>query len=470
MDVVDLARWQFGLTTIYHFWFVPLSIGLSALVAGLQTAWTITGAERYLALTKFFGKLFVINFAMGIVTGLVQEFQFGMNWSAYSLFVGEVFGVPLAIEGLLAFFLESTFLGLWVFGWERLPRLVHLGCIWLVAIGTQLSAYVILMVNAWMQHPVGYRLDPATGRVRLTDFGALLTNPLAVEAGLHTAAACFLTGGAFVAGLGFWHLARGHRPAEELVAFRTAAKLGAVITLVAGAALAVTGDSMMKLLTRLQPMKVAAAEGLFHTEQPAGFSLLTVGTADGRRELWSVRLPELLSLLATGEFGGRVEGINPLQENYAETFGPGDYVPNVPVTYWSFRLMIGLGVAAAVLALVGLLLLRRPKLLAHKVVAPAALVVPVLPLLASSAGWLFTEGGRQPWLAFGLFQTADGVSPGRTAAEVAFSLAVFTVVYGALTVVEVGLLRRAASHLPSVRTGDESSGGSAELDEEPTWT
>jgi cytochrome d ubiquinol oxidase subunit I len=478
MDVVDLARWQFGLTTIYHFWFVPLSIGLSAIVAGLQTAWLITKAERYLALTKFFGKLFVINFAMGIVTGLVQEFQFGMNWSAYSLFVGEVFGVPLAIEGLLAFFLESTFLGLWVFGWERLPKLVHLGCIWLVAIGTQVSAYVILMVNAWMQHPVGYRLDPATGQVQLTDFGALLTNPMAVEAGLHTAAACFLTGGAFVAGLSFWHLARRRRPAGELLAFRTAAKLGGVVTLVAGAALAVTGDSMMKLLTRLQPMKVAAAEGLFATEQPAGFSLLTIGTADGRRELWSIRLPELLSFLATGDVGGRVHGVNNLQERYAATFGPGDYIPNVPVTYWSFRLMIGLGVLAAVLALVGLLLLRRPHLLAHKAIGPAALTIPVLPLLASSAGWLFTEGGRQPWLAFGLFQTADGVSPGRTAGEVAFSLAVFTVVYGVLTVVEIGLLRRAASRLPAAQTaeepyaGESSSGESygPEDDEVPAWS
>jgi cytochrome bd ubiquinol oxidase subunit I len=469
MDVVDLARWQFGLTTIYHFWFVPLSIGLSALVAGMQTAWVITRAERYLALTRFFGKLFVINFAMGIVTGLVQEFQFGMNWSAYSLFVGEVFGVPLAIEGLLAFFVESTFLGLWVFGWERLPRLVHLACIWLVAIGTQISAYVILMVNAWMQHPVGYRLDPATGRVQLTDFGVLLTNPMAVEAGLHTAAACFVTGGAFVAGLGFWHLARHRRPACELVAFRTAAKVGAVVTLVAGAALAVTGDSMMKLLTRLQPMKVASAEGLFHTEQPAGFSLLTIGTADGSRELWSVRLPELLSFLATGDLAGRVRGINDLQERYAATYGPGDYVPNVPVTYWSFRLMIGLGVLAVVLSLVGLLLLRRPNLLAHKAVGPLALAVPVLPLLASSAGWLFTEGGRQPWLAFGMFQTADGVSPGRTVGEVGLSLTIFTVLYGVLGVVEVGLLRRAASRLPSVRTAEEES--TAEFEEqEPAWS
>ena len=459
MDVVDLARWQFGITTIYHFLFVPLSIGLSAIVAGLQTAWLVTKAERYLALTRFFGKLFVINFAMGIVTGLVQEFQFGMNWSAYSRFVGDVFGVPLAIEGLLAFFLEATFLGLWVFGWDRLPRLVHLGCIWLVAIGTQISAYVILMVNAWMQHPVGYRLHPVTGRVELTDFGALLTNPTAVEAGLHTAAACFLTGGALVAGIGFWQLARPRTTEVARAAFRTAAKVGSVVVLVAAAGVVITGDSMMKLMARLQPMKVAAAEGLFHTEQPAGFSLLTIGTADGRRELWSVRLPELLSFLATGSFGGRVEGINDLQQEYAGTYGPGDYAPNVPVTYWSFRLMIGAGILAAVLALVGLVLLRRPALLSGNWVARIALLVPFLPLLASSAGWLFTEGGRQPWLAFGLFQTADGVSPGTTVGEVALSLAVFTVLYGVLAVVEFGLLRRAADALPAADPPEDGGRG-----------
>ena len=459
MGVVDLARWQFGITTVYHFLFVPLSIGLSAIIAGLQTTWLITRAERYLALTKFFGKLFIVNFAMGIVTGLIQEFQFGMNWSAYSRFVGDVFGVPLAIEGLLAFFLEATFLGLWVFGWDRLPKGVHLACIWLVAIGTQISAYVILMVNAWMQHPVGYRLDPATGRVELTDFVALLTNPTAVEAGLHTAAACFLTGGALVAGVAFWHLARPGAPAHVLAAFRSAARVGCSVVLVAALGVAITGDSMMKLMTRLQPMKVAAAEGLFHTQQPAGFSILTLGNVAGNRELWSFRVPEVLSFLATGSFSGRVEGINPLQQRYAATYGPGDYVPNVPVTYWSFRLMIGFGMLAAFLALVGLLLLRRPGLLTNRWVPRVALAVPFLPLLANSFGWLFTEGGRQPWLAFGLFKTADGVSPGTTAWQVGFSLLAFTVVYAVLAVVELGLLRRLARHLPPSAEGDTAAGG-----------
>ncbi|GAA2760413.1 cytochrome ubiquinol oxidase subunit I [Actinopolymorpha rutila] len=454
MGAVDLARWQFGITTVYHFLFVPLSIGLSAIVAGLQTAWFVTRARRYLTLTKFFGKIFIINFAVGIVTGLIQEFQFGMNWSAYSRFVGDIFGVPLAIEGLLAFFLESTFLGLWVFGWDRLPRVVHLGCIWLVAIGTQISAYVILSVNAWMQHPVGYRIDPATGRAELTDFTALLTNPVAIEAGLHTAAACLLTGGALVAGVAFWHLARSHATEAARVAFRTAAKVGSGVVVVAALGVVVTGDLMMKLMTQLQPMKVAAAEGLFDTEQPAGFSLLTLGTADGRRELWSFRFPDLLSFLATGSFTGKVEGVNQLQEKAVAAFGPGDYVPNVPVTYWSFRLMIGFGLLAAFLALVGLLVLRKPGLLANRWVPRVALTVPFLPLLANSFGWLFTEGGRQPWLAYGLFQTADGASPGTAAWQVAVSLAAFTVVYGVLAVVELGLLRRVARQVPDLPPDD----------------
>ncbi len=454
MGAVDLARWQFGITTVYHFLFVPLSIGLSAIVAGLQTAWFVTRARRYLTLTKFFGTIFIVNFAVGIVTGLIQEFQFGMNWSAYSRFVGDIFGVPLAIEGLLAFFLESTFLGLWVFGWDRLPRVVHLGCIWLVAIGTQISAYVILSVNSWMQHPVGYRIDPSTGRAELTDFTALLTNPVAIQAGLHTAAACLLTGGALVAGVAFWHLARPRATEAARAAFRTAAKVGSSVVVAAALGVIVTGDSMMKLMTQLQPMKVAAAEGLFDTEQPAGFSLLTLGTADGRHELWSFRFPDLLSFLATGSFTGKVEGVNQLQARAVATFGPGDYVPNVPVTYWSFRLMMGFGLLAAFLALVGLLVLRRSTLLANRWVPRVALTVPFLPLLANSFGWLFTEGGRQPWLAYGLFQTADGVSPGTAAWQVVVSLTVFTIVYGVLAVVEFGLLRRVARQVPDLPPDD----------------
>ncbi|MQA01673.1 MAG: cytochrome ubiquinol oxidase subunit I [Streptosporangiales bacterium] len=446
MDVLDLARLQFGVTTVFHFLFVPLSMGLSAIVAGFQTAWVRTGAERYLRLTQFFGKLLIVNFAVGVVTGLVQELQFGMNWSAFSVFVGEILGVPLALEALLAFFLESTFLGLWIFGWQRLPRRVHLACIWVVAVGTQVSAYVILAANSWMQHPVGFRVDPRTGEAVLTDFVAVLTNETAVVAYAHTAAASFVTAGALVAGIAFWHLARQHQPEV----FRTAAKAACAVVLVAGIGVAVSGDAQGKVMTEQQPMKMAAAEALYETSRPASFSVFTVGTLDGREEVWSLRIPYLSSFLATGTLDGEVEGIRDVQREYVATYGPGDYLPNVPATYWNFRLMIGFGMLAVAAALGGLLLLRRTAKTRHAAfprsrwLARAALALPVLPLLANSAGWIFTEVGRQPWLAFGLFQTADGVSPGTAAGQVAFSLAVFIAVYALLGTVEVWLLTKLA--------------------------
>ena len=211
MSVLELSRWQFGITTVYHFLFVPITIGLGFLVAGFETAWNRTGNDKWLRLTKFYGRLFLINFAMGVVTGIVQEFQFGMNWSAYSRFVGDIFGAPLAIEALLAFFLESTFLGLWIFGWDRLPPRVHAACMWTAAVGTMLSAYFILAANSWMQHPVGYHYNPVTHREELTSFVAVMTNPAQLATFPHTIAACFLTAGGLVAGVAMWHLIR--RPA-----------------------------------------------------------------------------------------------------------------------------------------------------------------------------------------------------------------------------------------------------------------
>ncbi|MEV4416659.1 cytochrome ubiquinol oxidase subunit I, partial [Catellatospora sp. NPDC049609] len=276
MDNLDLARWQFGITTVYHFLFVPITIGLSFLVAGMQTAWVRTGDERWLKLTKFYGKLFLINIAMGVVTGIVQEFQFGMNWSAYSRFVGDVFGAPLAIEALLAFFLESTFIGLWIFGWERLSRRIHLACIWLVAVGTLLSAYFILAANSFMQNPVGFRINPDTHRAELTDFGAVLTNKVTLITFPHTVAGAFMTAGALVAAIALWHLIR--RPGTETAAYRSALKVGAYTTLIATVTVLITGDIQGKIMTEVQPMKMAAAEALYETAQPAAFSIFTVGT------------------------------------------------------------------------------------------------------------------------------------------------------------------------------------------------
>ncbi len=448
MGALDLARWQFGIVTVYHFLFVPITLGLSWLVAGMQTAWVRTGDDRWLRATKFFGKLFLINFAMGVVTGIVQEFQFGMNWSTYSRFVGDIFGAPLAIEGLAAFFLESTFLGLWIFGWDRLPKKVHLATIWLAALGTSLSAYFILAANAWMQHPVGYEISAERGRAEMTDFGRVLTQNTAIVAFAHTLSAAFLVAGAFVAGVSVWLLIR--RRAED-VAFSTL-RLGLVTTLVAGVLVAGSGDAFGKIMTEQQPMKMAAAEALYDTAQPAGFSILTVGTLDGSSPIFALHIPGLLSFLATGDFNAKVEGINDLNDRYRTEFawtGLDNFAPNIPVTYWTFRLMIGVGMLAVLYALWALWAYRRGRALPRgKWALRAAIVVPLLPLFGNSFGWIFTEMGRQPWLVFGLMPTQAGVSPIVGSWHVITSMVGLTLLYAVLAVVEVGLLLRAIQQGP----------------------
>ncbi|HSW42348.1 MAG TPA: cytochrome ubiquinol oxidase subunit I [Patescibacteria group bacterium] len=439
MDPLMLARWQFGITTVYHFLFVPLTISLVFVVAGFQTAWYRSGNEQYLRLTRFFGKLFLINFALGIVTGIVQEFQFGMNWSDYSRFVGDVFGAPLAIEGLLSFFLESTFLGLWIFGWDRLPKKVHLATIWVVAFATVLSAFFILAANSWMQNPVGYRFNEAAGRAELTDIMAVFLSPTALVTFVHVIPAAFMTGGAFVAGIAMWRLFR--HPLQDAAAFRMATKVGAWMVVVSGLVLLATGDAQAKVMTAQQPMKMAAAEALYETSQPASFSVFTIGTLDGSAEVFSIRIPYLLSFMATGSFDGLVEGINNLQEEYEQVHGPGDWSPNIPLVYWAFRLMMGAGGLAALAAAWFLWSMRKGRLPGQRAVA-VAILLPLLPLAANSLGWIFTETGRQPWVVHGLMTTTDGVSPGTTAFEVGLTLVGFTLVYGILAVIEVRLLLR----------------------------
>ncbi|GAA4388903.1 cytochrome ubiquinol oxidase subunit I [Actinomadura verrucosospora] len=444
MDTVDIARWQFGITTVYHFLFVPLTIGLSALVAVLQTAWLRTGRTAYLRATKFWGKLFLINFAMGIVTGIVQEFQFGMNWSDYSRFVGDVFGAPLAIEGLLAFFVESTFLGLWIFGWDRLPNRLHLGCIWLVHIGTLLSAYFILAANSWMQHPVGYRIDHESGRAVLTDFWAVLTNSTQLVAFPHTMTAAFATGGMFMAGVSAWHLARR----KNVEVFRPSLKLALVVTAIASIGVAITGDLQGKVMTEQQPMKMAAAEALYETERPASFSIFTVGTLNGEKEVFGLKVPRLLSFLATGTLDGEVKGINDVQAAEQERYGAGDYRPMIPVIYWNFRVMSGAGIAMALVSVAGLWLLRRGRLPSNPWVYRIGVLSLTLPFIGNSAGWIFTEMGRQPWSVFGVLKTSSSVSPGVSASSMLISVASLTALYGVLLVIETGLMLRYAKAGP----------------------
>ncbi len=458
MDALDVARWQFGVTTVYHFLFVPLTIGLSVLVAILQTMWHRTGNERYLKLTKFYGKLFLINFAMGVVTGIVQEFQFGMNWSDYSRFVGDIFGAPLAIEALVAFFLESTFIGLWIFGWDRLPKRLHLAAIWAAAIGTNLSAYFILAANSFMQNPVGFRINPESGRAELTDFVAVLTNKVALVTFPHTLAGAFLVAGSLMVTVGLWHVMR-NRDSADTAAYRFATKLGSWVVLFSSALVVLTGDIQGKIMTDVQPMKMAAAEGLYTTESPASFSVLTVGSLDGSRELFAIKIPYLLSFLGTGDPNGTVQGINDLQAQYASQYGPGNYAPIIPVTYWSFRFMIAFGLAAAAIALLVLWSQRKGRTPSSKWLLRAGLVMPVLPLLANSFGWIFTEMGRQPWIVFGEMLTRDGVSRSVSLTEVLTSFTAFTLIYAVLAVVEFKLLvRYARAGVPDVtpQTDDDT--------------
>jgi cytochrome d ubiquinol oxidase subunit I len=450
VDVLDIARWQFGIITVYHFVFVPITIGLSAIIAGMETAWVRTGKQEYLRLTKFFGRLFLINFAIGVVTGIVQEFQFGMNWSDYSRFVGDIFGAPLAVEGLLAFFLESTFLGLWIFGWDKLPRGLHATTMWLVHIGTLFSAWFILAANSWMQHPVGYRYNPASGRAELNDFWAVMLNKVQLVTFPHVVLAAYMTGGAFVVGVAAWLYVRKEHVADQAL-HRKAIRIGAIVALVAGLGVAITGDAQGKIMTEVQPMKMAAAEALYESEQPASFSIFTIGTPDGTSEKFAIKIPNLLSFLATGTWDGKVEGINDLRATYEKEFGQdpgaayytaGDYVPNIPVTYWTFRFMIGVGLLTAAGAALILWLTRKGRTPTSGWFGLMALSVPVLAVSGSSFGWIFTEMGRQPWAVFGLMTTANGVSPSVSTFEAATSVIVLTVLYGVLAVIELGLMAR----------------------------
>ncbi|MFD3513159.1 cytochrome ubiquinol oxidase subunit I [Streptomyces sp. NPDC058657] len=456
-----LARWQFGITTVYHFLFVPLTISLAALVAGLETAWVRTGKEKYLRATKFWGKLFLINIAMGVATGIVQEFQFGMNWSDYSRFVGDVFGAPLAFEALIAFFFESTFIGLWIFGWDKLPKKIHCACMWLVSLGTVLSAYFILAANSWMQHPTGYRINEERGRAELTDFLKVLTQDTALAQFFHTITAAFLVGGAFLVGIAAFHLARR----KHIPVMRTSLRLGLVTVVIAGLMTAISGDELGKVMYKQQPMKMSAAEALWEGEAPAPFSLFAIGDVDKGHNRVAVEVPGVLSFLAHNNFTEYVPGINELNKAAQEKYGPGDYRPNIPVAYWSFRWMIGFGMASFGLGILGLWLTRKKFLLPpglrtgedevpnlvlfrRKALSPrlasvywiVALWTMLFPLIANSWGWIFTEMGRQPWVVYGVLKTSAAVSPGVSQGEVLTSMIAFTTLYAILAVVEVKLL------------------------------
>ena len=460
MNALDLARWQFAITTVYHFLFVPITIGLGFLVAGLQTAWYRKNNLKYLRATKFFGKLFLINFAIGVVTGIVQEFQFGMNWSSYSRFVGDIFGAPLAMEGLLAFFLESTFLGLWIFGWDRLPKKLHLATIWLAATGTLLSAYFILAANSFMQHPVGFK-TPVGTRAELDNIFTVLFQKTAVVTFLHTIPSAAFAAGGFMAGISAYLILKN----KDVEMARPTLKVGLITVIISFLLVAVTGDVIGKVMTTQQPMKMAAAEALYDTTDSAPFSLFTIGTLDGSKPVFQIDVPSVLSFLATGDFNSTVKGVNDLQTEYEKTYGPGNYTPNIPLAYWSFRLMIGFGALAFFMAIYTLRRMRKGgELPQSRWFMRAMKLMPFAPLAAISFGWIFTETARQPWAVFGLIKTEDGVSAVVSAGSVLFTMIVFTLLYGVLAVIEVGLTLKVIKNGPAPEVDYENPqlGGSAD--------
>ena len=439
---LDLARWQFALTSINHFLFVPVTIGLAFLTALLQTSWHRSGKPEYLRLTRFFGTLLVINVAVGVVTGLVQEFEFGMNWSAYSRLVGDIFGAPLAMEGLAAFFLESTFLGLWLFGWDKLSRRVHLLCIWLVALGTVLSAAFIMAANSWMQHPVGYRM--VHGKPQLNDIWAVLTNPVFLWGYTHVLLASLVTGAAVMLAVSAWQLRR--RPAApdgQPSAFTRSAQLSLVVLVPAIILAMFVGSELGVIEARYQPMKIAAAEAQWTTCQPCSFSLFQIGGGNNDHTPTQIlEIPHLLSLLATNSWNGKVTGLSPLQSQYTRQFGPGYYVPNVFIQYWSMRLMAYTAGLMFLLGLWGLWLIRRKKLASSRWFLILALWAVILPFVMNTAGWLLTESGRQPWIVQGIMLTKNAVSPSVGLASVIISLTVFVAAYLSLSIVDVMLMIR----------------------------
>jgi cytochrome bd-type quinol oxidase subunit 1 len=445
---VDLARIQFAFTSINHFFFVPVTIGLAFLTALLQTAWYRTKQDEYLRLTKFFGTLLVINVAIGVVTGLVQEFQFGMNWGQYSRLVGNVFGAPLAMEGLGAFFLESVFLGLWLFGWDKLSRRVHLWTVWAVAFGSAFSALFILAANSWMQHPVGYQM--VNGKPQLTDIWALFTNPVFLWGYAKVLFAALTTGTMVMLAVSAWQLRHG----GDRDVFGRSARMAVIVLIPAILLTLLIGDELGVVEGKYQPMKIAAAEAQWTTCQPCSFSLFQIGGGNNDQTPTEIiAIPHLLSLLATNHWNGQVQGLTPLNNQYNQQYGKGYYVPNVFIQYWGMRVMAYGGALVLLFGLWGLWLIWRKTLVISRVFLWVATWAAVLPFLMNTAGWFLTESGRQPWLVQGILLTKNGISPTVSVTWLWISLIAFIALYGTLGTVDFLLmLRYSRKQLPAPRT------------------
>jgi cytochrome d ubiquinol oxidase subunit I len=431
MDPVTLSRLQFAVATYFHFLFVPLTLGLSLLVAIMETQYVRTGDEEYKRMAKFWGKLFVINFALGVVTGITLEFQFGTNWSRYSKYVGDIFGSLLAIEASVAFFLESTFIGIWLFGWKKLSPKAHAACIWLVAAASNISAYWILVANSWMQHPVGYVIR--NGRAELTDFWAVVTQSYAFWMFLHVIAGAYILAGFFVMGISAYHILRR----RDVGFFTRSFKLAATFAVIFALAEIVIGDFHGKEMMKAQPAKAAAAEAVWNTTKGAPLYLFSIpDETNERNSVEILGIPKLLSWVATGDFEGTYKGLKEW---------PKEERPPVALTFWSFRLMVALGLFLAVMSV--LAWLKRDKLEAHPGFLRLLIWCIPIPYVALQLGWTVTEMGRQPWIVYGMMKTTDAAS--RLAGiQVGMSLAAFVIVYTVLGVVCFYLIAKYARRGP----------------------
>ena len=446
MDALMLSRIQFAVTAAFHFIFVPLTLGLSILVAYMESRYVSSNDEIYLRMTKFWGKLFLINFILGVVTGITMEFQFGMNWAEYSRYVGDIFGAPLAIEATVAFFLESTFIGLWVFGWNRVSKRVHALSIWLVAIATNLSALWILLANGWMQNPVGYVLR--NNRAEMVDFMALVTNSYGWLKFIHTLLSGYVVAAFFIMGISAYHLLRKNQTGFFKKSFKTAAVFG----LFASVLVAVSGSFSAEEVASKQPTKFAAMESVWETRRGADYNLLLIPDAENERNaVEAIGIPKFLSLLAFHDSSAEIKGLKEFSREQR---------PPVAPTFFSFRTMAGLGFLLIILSLTGTVISVRDRFESHLGFLKLMLFALPLPYLAAQLGWIVAELGRQPWIVYGVLKTSDAVSKSISPLQVAVSLAGFSLVYGLLAIVDIYLLSKFAKKGPeeSLNSIPEASG------------
>ncbi|PWI58078.1 cytochrome ubiquinol oxidase subunit I [Sulfoacidibacillus thermotolerans] len=455
METIWLDRWQFGITTVYHFFFVPLTIGLAFLISIMETLYVVKKDTMYRRMAQFWAKLFLINFATGVITGIMQEFQFGMNWASYSRFVGDIFGPPLAIEALAAFFLESAFVGAWLFGWDKLPPKVHLFTIWMVTVGTSLSAFWILAANSFMQEPVGYVL--AHGRAEMRSFGAVIVNPQLRLEFPHVWLGAITTGAFFVAGVSAYYLLRK----REVALFAQSFRLSIFTAVISSVLVLVVGHAQAQHLMKAQPMKMAAAEALWHTSPyHAPWTLVAWIDSKHHSDPFTIKIPYVLSILSYNHTYGKVPGIDELQAKYQKQYGPGNYVPSVWVEFWTFRIMVFAGTIMIFLPLYGTFYgLRRDELFVTRRTylrwMPWAIS---LPYLANTTGWIMTEMGRQPWVVYGLLKTNHGISPTVGSPLIWMSILGFGAIYTVFAVIDVFLF------VKFIRKGPDPEFASDEMD------